>query len=41
MAVKRYGYRQMEVANYLNLHYSAISRLIKMIGKVKGKDLTP
>ena len=32
-AVKRYGYSQVEVGNYLNLHYSTISRLIKMIGE--------
>lgn len=32
-AVKRYGYSQMEVANYLHLHYSTISRLIKRIGE--------
>jgi hypothetical protein len=44
-AVKRYGYSQMEVANYLHLHYSTISRLIKMmreISKVKIlQDLVP
>ncbi|MGH8546812.1 MAG: addiction module toxin RelE, partial [Gammaproteobacteria bacterium] len=30
-AVNRYGYSQMEVADYLHLHYSTISRLMKMV----------
>lgn len=28
-AVKEYGYSQKEASNYLKLHYSTISRLIK------------
>lgn len=32
-AVKRYGYSQMEVANFLGLHYSTISRLIKALSE--------
>jgi transposase len=28
-AVKRYGYSQNEIAEYLGMHYSTISRLMK------------
>jgi len=28
-AVEEYGYRQQEIANYLGLHYSSISRIVK------------
>lgn len=30
-AVKKYGYSQVEIADYLNLHYSAVSRSVKDI----------
>lgn len=32
-AVKRYGYSQQEVAGFLGLHYSTISRLVKEVGQ--------
>jgi putative transposase len=27
-AVERYGYRQKEVADYLGIHYSTVSRMV-------------
>ena len=31
-AVQRYGYSQKELAGFLGLHYSTISRLVKEVG---------
>ncbi|MGH7828082.1 MAG: REP-associated tyrosine transposase [Candidatus Binatia bacterium] len=39
-AVTRYGYSQVEVADFLDLHYSTISRLMKTSPNSKNKDLT-
>jgi hypothetical protein len=32
-AIKDYGYSQMEVASFLDLHYSTISRIVADVGK--------
>ena len=32
-AVRRYGYSQIEVADFLGLHYSTVSRLMKAVAK--------
>lgn len=41
-SVEKYSYSQKKVADYLGLHYSAISRLLKKINPdSENKDLTP
>ena len=39
-AVYEYGYKQKELADYLGLYYSSISRILKLKND-KKKDLTP
>jgi len=40
-AVEKWGYNQKEVANYLGLHYSTFSRLIKMANWKMPKNKPP
>jgi transposase len=43
-AVLMYGYSQKEVADYIGIHYSTVSKIVKKGGgnkKCKKQDLTP
>ena len=40
-AVGKYGYSQKDVADYLEMHYSTISRTMKNEITAKSKSLTP
>jgi hypothetical protein len=37
-AVEKNGYSQVEIANYLNLHYSTVTRLVKEITEQQSQS---